>query len=389
MNLSFRKKRYFALAGNSRSTILAEVIRMSSPGNPALHVLAKTEGTMDKQVTLNRLLSSAATDIHGQISIVLPLNFFEIVTVSIPMINEEAVAKALPYHLSKMIHKPLAEFIYDWQITRRQKEYIEATVYLFPAKTFAMIRRELGSKQLDVKFMEADVFAAFGYMALNNKLQEKDITLCTIIWTNSLSMAVYESGQLKLVRTVKISKPKGEYNLENARESAAEREPAETITPWPQDLSNQGIASEEMSPPTTDIEAEAEEDGADVLAGFSLFGEQTPSSAARDDDETDDHLPTPTEKEIPPETSYQSPWMDYLFNINLEIIRTRDYYASIVKGSAINNLVVAGADIFWDDLCDITKNSMGIAMRPLAEKIPGGESPPTLNTMCIGTGARW
>jgi hypothetical protein len=81
--------------------------------------------------------------------------------------------------------------------------------------------------------------------------------------------------------------------------------------------------------------------------------------------------------------------MDYLHNINLEIIRTRDYYASIVKGGAIKSLVVEGADIFWDDLRDITKNSMGLEMRPLAEKILGAGAPPALNTMCLGTGARW
>ena len=414
MNLKFRKKRYFALAGNKKSTILAEIIKMPSPGKPAVQVLAETEGAMDQQVTLNRLLATIPNDLNGNVSIVLPLDFFDIVTVSLPITNEEAISKALPYHLAKAVPAPLSEFIYDWHITRRQKESIETTVYLFPILTFEKICWELKKKKLEVKFMEADIFAAFAFMSLDGNMKEGETTLCAIIWPESLSMAIYQGGQIKLVRRIPISQPEEEFrpvpaNIEKQKPQTQFDQEIITESEETSEIENNidsdddSVLFEDFSMPgdqvtdeddgDTDLLAEfslvenhSDEDdvdrSADILAAFSVFFEDDPPATSPQKS----HINNEDATEEDPD---QTLWTNYLHNLSLEIIRTRDYYGSIVKGDPIKSLVVEGADLFWDDLRDITMMSLGIEMRRLKNKTPGASSAPTLHTMCIGTGARW
>ncbi|MFA6465106.1 MAG: hypothetical protein WCT30_05065, partial [Desulfurivibrionaceae bacterium] len=162
MKLPFSTKKYLALTGDGESTLLAEVSKAPS-GAAQMHILAKTDSPITAEVTLPRLLAGAG-NLHGLVSLSLPLSFFEVITASIPVMPDGAVGKALPYHLAKTLHRPLNEFIYDWQITGRFKDRLQVTVYLFTAAVFQTIRKEFTRKQIDISFFEPDVFAAFTFL---------------------------------------------------------------------------------------------------------------------------------------------------------------------------------------------------------------------------------
>lgn len=369
MKLPFSTKRYLALTGDSQSTMLAEVSKTSA-GAVHLHILAQTDTPVTADVTLPRLLAGVG-NLHGLVSMSLPLAFFEVITTSIPVMPDGAVGKALPYHLAKALHRPLNEFIFDWQITGRFKDRLQVTVYLFPAGVFHKVRREFARKQIELSFFEPDVFAAFTFLFQEKMLPPNDAALCVLLWQDSISLAVYEKGKLPLIRTVKAMQPQGEINLQQ-----------------PMDIT---LPSASTLPKLTDDLLDLDEDKprhdehidtASILADFSV----TSKDAARAG--TESTSPAATSTPYSDETDSIT-WPDYLHNIPLEILRTRDYYASVQKGATIRNIFIGGADAFWTELSESSNNLLGVQCHSLTATTGGPDCSPLLHVLALGTGARW
>ncbi|MHB1226847.1 MAG: hypothetical protein ACYC0O_04900 [Desulfurivibrionaceae bacterium] len=377
MKLPFSAKRYLALTGDSQSTMLAEVSKGPS-GTGQLHILAKTGSAITADVTIPRLLAGVG-NLHGLVSLSLPLTFFEVITASIPVMPDGAVGKALPYHLAKALHKPLNEFIYDWQITGRFKDRLQVTVYLFPAGVFHKIRREFTRKQIKFSFFEPDVFAAFTFLFQEKMLPPNEAALCVLLWQDSISLAVYEKGKLPLIRTVKALQPHGEVTLRPAVDIEL---PASTALP---ELADDLLILDDDHP-----HFDEQVDTASILADFSILaskegagagGESTPAAAGAD------FASSPEEGVF--EANDSASWPEYLHRIPLEILRTRDYYASIQKGAAVRNIFIGGADAFWQELLENTNNLLGTQCKSLTATTGGPDCSPLLHVLALGTGARW
>ncbi|MDA8164692.1 MAG: hypothetical protein M0017_06650 [Desulfobacteraceae bacterium] len=358
-----RSKRHFAITGDSGQTALAEVQR-SQTGIPSLRLLALVEGNIHDEVTVRRLLAAATGSLRGQASLALPLGFFEIVTVSLPGMPEMAVGKALPYHLAKAVDRPLSDFIYDWQITKAQKDKLQVTVYLFPAKAFFFLRRELAHRQLEIRFFEADVFAAFAYLAREGRLKPAETTMGVLVWPRQVSLAVYEQGKLMLVRTVALQQPQAGQTVPFERET--DEQPS-----VPAVAGETGEISLEKLLPVG---------GDHILAGFNLL------SAAETADEPPRVAGPSSSAE---QTAGDADWSGYLQSLNLEIIRTRDYYASVVKGQPIRKVVIGGGEECWDRLEGLAASSVGLPVQPLIRTHMVPNCPPLLAATALGTGARW
>lgn len=350
MALPLLKKRHFTLTSSDSACFLGEVTR-SPVGTAALTIHARTDTPIMNEVAAPRLLSTIST-LRGEVSLALPLHFLEIVTIALPAMPDGAVGKALPYHLAKAVNRPLSDFIYDWQIVERHRDRLQVTVYLFPAARFQALRAEFARKHLDIKYLEADVFAAFAMLARENRLRPETATLCALIWKNSISLAVYENTLLTLVRTVSASQPQGAPN------HGAPPQPA--------------VLPQETAPVAVNhLEAGEEES---LLAGFDIL------SAAD----------TPRGPSAAPEatTPVDTSWADYLQHIGLEIMRTRDYYASVVKGGTIKRAVVGGAESFWQELQRWGRTSLELELEPLTTLPETADCPPMLQALAIGTGTR-
>ncbi len=375
MKLPFSNKRYLALTGDSESTMLAEVSKAPS-GAAQLHILAKTDTAITADVTIPRLLAGAG-NLHGRVSMSLPLAFFEVLTTSIPILPDGAVGKALPYHLAKALHKPLNEFIYDWQITGRFKDRLQVTVYLFPAGVFHKIRREFIRKQIELSFFEPDVFAAYTFLFQEKMLPPNEAAMCVLLWQDSISLAVYEKGKLPLIRTVKALQPEGDVSLYPLVDIEL---PSSSMPELTDDL----LIFDEDQP-----HSEENIDTASILADFSVL---TSKEAAHPGTET---TPSPnleaialSSEEAVTDTD-STPWSDYLHKIPLEIMRTRDYYASIQKGTTIRNIFVGGADAFWSELSESSNNLLGAQCKSLTATTGSPDCSPLLHVLALGTGARW
>ena len=385
-SLSLKKKRHFALVGDNRFTMMSEVLKIST-GTPSLRLLATTEGPVNDKISLNRLLASTTESFYGDISIALPLSFFEILTVSIPLMADEAIGKALPYQLAKAIDKPLSQFIYDWQISQRLKDKLQLTVYLFPLQAFEEIRQEFSRKQIEVAHLEADVFAAFAYLDRNNRLKTGASSLSILIWPDTISLAVCENNILTLVRDVSAQQPDFPFEplpVQVPPETETEADQSREIE-FPSELS---MDSENIQiDDTSDMVEHFDESS--ILAGFDLFPQGADQPAGGPDIDADatsskvDQTPTATVSQV------DNSWADYLQHISLEIMRTRDYYASVIKGGPIKNIFVSGAEEFFEDLNRIVTNSLEIEIESMALPSITGDFPPAFNVISLGTGVRW
>jgi hypothetical protein len=111
-----------------------------------------------------------------------------------------------------------------------------------------------------------------------------------------------------------------------------------------------------------------------LLAGFDIL-------SAAEAPKTPDTAPNAA-------TPVDTPWADYLQHIGLEIMRTRDYYASVVKGGTIKRAVIGGAESFWPDLQRWGRTSLELEMEPLTTLPETADCPPMLQAIAIGTGTR-
>ncbi len=373
MRLKLHKKNTYSLACDHNKTLLTESVKASS--SYGLRTIARTDGSLKDEKTLPRLLSTTSAP-KADVSVALPLSFFEVVSLPLPVMPDEAINRALPYYLSKAIDKPLTSFVYDWQITQRQKNQLQLTVYLFPASTFRQFEEELTNKQLELAYFEADIFAAYAYLACTNQLQENETSICAIIWPEDISLAVYENKILTLVRSVSIPQPLIPF-------SPTIEEPISGELPH---------IDEEQPSMVNEPQADGlilfDEPGDDsILAEFDLFSLDKPAFTAEESTDVENNEPEIPADEQTVALSIQS-WSDYLQNINLEIMRTRDYHASIIKGNAINKIYISGAEPFWKDLEEISKSSLGLEIQALGSASPNDEISSTLNTICLGTGIR-
>ena len=376
MKLPFGTRRYLALTGDSESTMLAEVSKTPS-GAAQLHILAQTDSAITADVTIPRLLAGVG-NLHGLVSLSLPLAFFEVITTSIPVMPDGAVGKALPYHLAKALHRPLNEFIYDWQITGRFKDRLQVTVYLFPAAVFHKIRREFSRKQIELSFFEPDVFAAFTFLFQEKMLPANEASLCVLLWQDSISLAVYEKGKLPLIRTVKASQPQGEISLQQPLDIAL---PSSSELP---ELTDDLLLLDEDQP-----NSDEHIDTASILADFSVLTSKEAARPGTGSSSSANTATNPSSEETTFATMDSATWSDYLHKIPLEILRTRDYYASIQKGTAIRNIFVGGADAFWSELTENSNNLLGVQCKSLTATTGSPDCSPLLHVLALGTGARW
>lgn len=374
---NLKQPRSFAISGTSEQTFLAEISARTSPAKPLLQIIASADGSPDQEITIQRLLSSLP-EMNGNVSVALPLHFFEVVMVSLPLMPTGSIDKALPYHLAKTMPKPLQDFIYDWLLTRQKKDTLEITVYLFPINSFNILRHELSQKKLKLQRLEPDVFAAFAYLNLTNRLPVARTAICTLAWPHHSSHAIYENDRLQLVRSVPAVRPTTPYSASHNEPSEPQHESEST---GPEPASTAEIFTDETFM--------AGHDSASILNGFSL--------APRTDLVAPPPLPEPKlpdresagkEAEPRPAQKVSAPtWADYISTLSLEIIRTKDFYGIILKGSNIDHLVVGGGEEFLPELGVFTKGAMDLEPEEL---LPANGTarplPAPLDAICLGTG---
>jgi len=397
MLFNFRSKKYYAYCGDGRKTVFAEIYR-SKAGFPAMRLQGSDQiGESCNPETVGLLLEQSSPQ-SGKVAMALPLQFFEVVTLQLSIMPDEAVAKALPYNLAKQVSRPLGEYLYDWQITKRKKDHLLITVYLFPREIYKPLAEKFARSKLELAYLEADVFAAFSFLDSQGSLVDGEAVLLTIIWPDSISFAVWNNDILVLTRSMNLKRPERQDPETEPVVDKSNVEPGQP-SPSPEGKSDRRETEKplEVEPEGNDIVA-AYDQGDSLLAGFEILA---PDSIGHQDDAappkdigSDDlvlELEEPGEEKEPepPKPRIKTERENYLANINLEILRTRDYYTSIVKGQPIKSYFVLGAEDFSPELEEYLEKSLGEKPRRVMKDSGDPECPAALSVLGIGTGARW
>lgn len=360
-----KKKHYLALTGDCQTTYLTK-LKKSKNKLPELDVLAMTASSLDVDVTLPRLLAGA-TGVKGDVALSLPLSCFKVLNLTIPRIPDEAVAKTLPYHLAKNLNCPISDFIYDWQITQRHRETLYISIYLYPAAAFHRFNHELTRHNLPVKFFEADVFSACSYLDQQRRLTADGSVMCVLIWINSISFAVYEKQTIILTRTVQLQQPElsCQADMEKSTKSSEENDVHSLLE------EDSGI-----------LELEDETD-ISIFSDFNLLRHEKEENLAMEQEPQNEEKIGFVEPEVNQEQGRES-WDVYIKKLNLEIMRTRDYYTSVVKGSAIKTVIVGGDEKIWDRIRIEIEQSLDVRVEALSNHDITTQCHPLLNVVGLG-----
>lgn len=355
MNWSFGKTRRYALTGDSKWSLLAE--KISGPtGQLSLQTIACTEATLDNDTTFHQLFSGSGLK-RGEVALTLPLNFFEVVSLAINRVPDEAVGRVLPFHLAKNLDVSLDDFIYDWLITKRAKETLQVSIFLFPKNAFAQMNATLAHYNMKCTSLEPDVVSAGIYLEESHRLRPQEATICALLWDSSLSVTVYDRDNLPLTRSLPLSQP---------------QEPFLQNTPQPPSGPNPAAEPDGASPAA----------GHDILADFLVQTKENNQQEAPAQ-EPEEKLSLEQEPEAVA-SPLSAGWDNYCQLVSLEILRSRDYFNSIIKGNQINKVVLGGAELLWDQLSQEIGDNLDCPVEQIIDHDIALKASPTLTAMAIG-----
>jgi len=368
--ISFKRKQLYGLACDRNHSILLQADKTKGPSLNS--IVAKTDNPIEADVTFPRLLSSAG-NVKGDVNVVLPLEYFEVITINIPKMPEASVGKTIPYHLAKVLDKPVSHFIYDWQITHRLKENLKITIYLYPAEEFKKIRTQLNKHQLEVTHFEPDVFSALSYLDQEKRLPAHEPIMCVLLWKNSISLAVFNKDLVAMVRTIMINQPTAETTLPQVEIDS--------------DTSEE-VDLQEKNEPDLTFYTDSDESGTSILDDFNLSTSSSESSAPAQEEHTA-VPPSVTEEKETQSLSSDTTWQKYLAEVNLEIMRTRDFYSSVLKGGSIESVIVGGGEQDWDRLQESFSLLTEFKIEQLFRDAPSLPCSPLLAAVGQGTLSGW
>lgn len=382
------KETKYALCASETEILLAGV----GGGNNGAYSVRKISSALrdhGDEIAVNRLFAGTGKK-KAKIALVLPLSSFEIVSVTVPAVNREAVARLLPYNLSKILDTPVTDYIYDWQVVQTFSERQELTVYLYPVAMFKKFQQDLQGHQKEIAWFEADVFAACSYLERCGLTPGDGAILCVLIWQGSISMAVYEQERITLVRSVDLRSPAEPYHNNDGSSGgpAVVQQDAGQVVIEPGEILSGPEGGQEMLKVEAFDQVETENlsdgnsnfaDNQDILAEFCLLSENqgvpaltiTPESVAL------------AEKGGGGQRGQQE-WQGYLQSINLEIMRTNDYHVSVLKGKPVNRVFVGGAEPFYSALEQAIKETIGVQVELFPPQKVDADCVQNLAALCIG-----
>lgn len=370
-----RKKQYGVCIGQ-KSALLCRHTR----GH--LHILADVSVNGDDPDSLGGLFADFERG-RGEVGLVYPLSSFEVVTVSVPPVPREAVSRVLPFNLAKILQAPLQDYIYDWQVVQTFKDRHELSVYLFPAVHYNRIKQELDIRQKEIGWFEPDVFSAAACLESSDDPVLKKTVLIVLVWERSISFAVYEDGGITLTRSVDVDLPIGTPTTEMEQATLLKSEiQVEDDQEGDDGELPEFIAVVEEDDPETNVVNELgdpfKSDKADsILAGFDLFEQNDQQMGTGRLVETNVVSQLEQKKET-------MQWSRYIQNLVLEMVRTGDYHQSVLKGSRVTDVIIGGAERFFEELVVAAEEGQSFVLHPFPEVIQTEGAGTIMAGLCKG-----
>lgn len=353
-------------------------IFLTRPGGKS-GIYQVASGSIEEDKGLVEPLMAVCGRKKGQIALVLPLHDFDVVSVSLPVVAEDAVARMLPYNLAKILPKPVSDYVYDWHVAQKLKDRYEVSVYLYPEKQFTRINRELKLWQKELCWFEPDIFAACSYLEKMNHPAVKESVVILQVWNTSVSICVYEDEHIVLGRCVELVLPSGTPRDEKERKAEKVLREEEKGTAEPEQEDENEVILLDDEEPLEKVDPFAFVESHSMLDGFNLQKEDAGS-----DLQEEESLTVKQEKGEKVEGGDDG-WEDYIEHLLLEISRTMDYHRSVLKGNRVKHLCIGGAERFWSEFQEALGKVQNVQCHCFPdEEIKGDCSSPSIAALSVG-----
>ncbi len=252
----------------------------------------------------------------------LPLGAFDVLLLSFPPVPEEAMAAAVGYQLSRNVEGKVEEYVYDWMENSRDPRAVEVTVYMLERSRFQAFDSMLQSHGYRLTYLEPDIFSAFAF--LEAKMPECDsatgAVIGVLLWEDSISLGIKHGESLPVARSVALR-----------QEEAVE------------------LAAEERS---------VAADTVDIFEEFGLAAEGRGKEGA-------------VQIEDDPLAEQRRRYREYLDSVVLEVVRSRDYFVSVLKRGRIEGIVLGGPARVVGDLSTMLAGALDIPVHEFPEDVLG------------------
>lgn len=347
-----KKTNHYALVGNHQGGLLA-VKGISPTGAASATPLGWSDRPPVEAKSIHQLMASAGNP-KGNVAISLPLDQFEVLTLTINKVPREVIAKILPYHINKVIEAPLADYIYDWQVSKELKDSLQLNVFLFPAQIFQEMRSTLNHYRLTPVALEPDVFSACAFLESRRRLSHNGASLIVLLWPASVSIAIYDHKDITLTRDVHLKRPAQEDDNSVAPEEQRTEE----------EINGPMMPAADKPPPQDDSLFGPNSD--DLLANFLVATKEERDDSATALSAPAEEAPHPTASMPGPQLSNQN-WAAYINQVSLELMRTRDYFNAVIKGNQIKTAFIGGGEAAWQPLAAELAASLDITVQDIME----------------------
>lgn len=341
--------RYALVGDHSRALLAAK--SMSPTGVPGVTPLGWSDRPLSKAKSIHQMMANISHQ-GGDVFISLPLDHFEILNLSINRVPREVIDKILPYHIEKVFDEPLSDFIYDWQVVKELKDSLQLNVFLFPAKMFQELRSSLGHYKLTPATLEPDIFSACAFLESRHLLQPDESAIIALLWPKSISIAIWDNENLVLARNIQLPKP--EQRIDSGQEVA--------------DIADKENKNQVMTKESASNSAQPyslfEPNPDDLLANFLVQTKEGEDHANEHQDSPFDHQDIFDTTPAIPLTDQSLP--AYVNQVSLELMRTRDYFNSVIKGNQVKTVFIGGSDeASWQHLSSELESTLGLSIQRL------------------------
>ena len=260
---------------------------------------------------LDECLSQAeGRGIPRSLSIGLPISHIELISIKVPELPQEAIRDALRFRLKKMVSRPIDEYSFDYVEIKREQGAIQFEVYLLDLTIFDEldnVARRYGQR---ITAIEPDIFSISAHLQVHAPAYAEGGAMVVAIWHDSVSLGILSEDRICVSRSINLSLPALDQDGQTSKE----------------------IPEEDEGP-----------DQENLLVRFGISGEghDRPDDAKTPSNLSLEEIPEINEDDPPPFSEPAiDPMEEYCQDILVQIMRTRDYYTSVLKMGVVKHIAI-------------------------------------------------
>ncbi len=264
---------------------------------------------------LSQLLAATPKGSGRTAALTLPLSLFDVVQLQFPPVPPEAMNAAVTYQLQRQLGGEISNYVFDWTEVGRDARAVDVLAFTMEKGRYQGLEGCFSRSGYRLAYLEPDVSSAMALLELlDGELAPPQANLLLLLlWEESLTLGIKEGDRIAVARSVAMG-----------RVEAVELE----------------------------LEPKVQEEGqTDILEAFGLVQGGSEEAAK--------------EQEADPLAIQKRRYREYLDDVVLEVVRTRDYFSSVIKHGRIDAVVVGGPEHVAKDLTVLLHRSLEVPVAPI------------------------